>query len=147
MQQKTRNAGFTLIELLVVMVIIGLLVSLVAPRFTGHIGESKIKTAQSQIELLSASLESYYLDIGEYPSTEQGLDALLDAPSGLEDQWNGPYLSKLRIPEDPWGRDFVYKGPENTETQETGLDYIVMSYGKDGKQGGDDENQDLYSYL
>lgn len=146
MEPNNRLRGFTLLELLIVMVIIGLLVSLVAPRFTGRLGESKIKTTKAQIELLSSALESYLLDVGEYPSTTQGLNALLKPPQSVEDQWNGPYLKKLTMPKDAWKNDFIYKGPDDSDVQEKGLDYIIASYGRDAKEGGDDENKDLYSY-
>lgn len=141
-----RQKGFTLLELLIVMVIIGLLVALVAPRFTGRIGESKVKTTQTQIEYLSSALESYYLDTGQYPTTEQGLQALIEAPQDVQDKWNGPYLKKTILPQDGWGNDFIYKGPQSSETKKTGMDYIVMSYGGDNEPGGQGEDQDLYSY-
>ena len=145
-KKHKKNAGFTLLELLIVMVIIGLLVALVAPRFTGKIGESKIKTTQTQIEYLSSALESYYLDTGQYPSTEQGLKALIEAPQGIKEKWDGPYLKKIKLPEDGWGYEFVYKGPNDADTKKLGLDYIIKSLGKDNEPGGQDENQDLYSY-
>lgn len=143
---RRKRSGFTLLELLIVMVIIGLLVSLVAPRLTGRLGESKVKTTKAQIELLSSALESYLLDVGEYPTTEQGLEALLKSPVNVEEQWNGPYLKKLVLPTDAWNHDFIYKGSDDSDVQEKGLDYILISYGRDGKEGGEDENADLYSY-
>lgn len=141
-----RQRGFTLLELLIVMVIIGLLVALVAPRFTSRIGESNVKTTQAQIELLSTALESYYLDVRQYPSTQQGLDALINAPPAVKDQWKGPYLKKLTLPQDAWNREFIYKGPEDQEVSNKGLDFIIASLGRDGDPGGTGENKDLFSY-
>jgi len=135
---KNSKTGFTLIELLIVMIIIGLLASLVGPRLFKHVGEAKTKTAKAQIELLGTALDSYRLDIGSYPTTEQGLDALREKPSGVE-EWNGPYLPK-DVPEDPWGNDYHYKCPG-----EHG-DYDLYSYGADGKSGGEGEDADVKSW-
>jgi len=133
-----KRHGFTLIELLIVMIIIGLLASLVGPRLFQHVGGAKQKTAKAQIELLGTALDSYRLDIGSYPSTEQGLQALREQPSGVEN-WNGPYLPK-KIPQDPWGNDYHYKYPG-----EHG-DYDLYSYGADGEAGGDGEDADVSSW-
>jgi general secretion pathway protein G len=105
---RRRAAGFTLIELLVVLVILGLLAGLVGPRVMKHLGESKTKTARLQIEQLAAALDTYRLEVGVYPSSSQGLDALVERPSGVE-SWNGPYLRKRNLPKDPWGRDYLYR--------------------------------------
>ncbi len=130
--------GFTLIELLIVMIIIGLLASLVGPRLFKHVGGAKQKTAKAQIELLGTALDSYRLDVGSYPTTEQGLDALREKPSGV-DEWNGPYLPK-DVPNDPWGNEYMYKQPgEHGE-------YDLYSYGADEKSGGEGENADVSSW-
>ena len=131
-----RNAGFTLLELLVVMVILGLLVGYVAPKYFAQVGKSEVKTARAQIEALEKALDIYRLDIGHYPTTEQGLAALNARPQN-EPKWSGPYLKK-EVPLDPWGRPYVYKTPG-----EKGGDFDLMSFGKDGKPGGDGENADL----
>src|SRR4051812_15569488 len=103
-------AGFTLVELLVVMVILVLLASLIAPKVMGYLGSSRSKSASVQIQNLATSLELYYLDNGTYPSTTEGLDALVKKPSGSI-AWNGPYLSKANVPLDPWGRPYRYEAP------------------------------------
>lgn len=133
-----RQAGFTLIELLVVMVILGLLAALVAPRLFGRVGQSKLGAAQAQIELFGTALDAFRLDVGRYPATAEGLQALQEKPPDVEN-WNGPYLRKA-IPPDPWGRPYVYKSPgDNGE-------YDLLSYGADGQPGGEGENQDVVSW-
>ena len=128
---KRNKKGFTLIELLIVLVIIGLLASLVGPRLFGKIKKAKIKTAEAQINLLGSALDEYFLDVGQYPTTEMGLNALIERPEGLEN-WDGPYLKKKVIPKDPWGKDYQYKCPG-----EHG-DYDLFSYGPDGQPSSDD---------
>ncbi|MDA8163376.1 MAG: type II secretion system major pseudopilin GspG [Desulfobacteraceae bacterium] len=135
---KDRQAGFTLIELLVVVIIIGLLASLVAPKFFGKLAASKEKTAKAQIELLGEALDSFRLDNGRYPTTEEGLNALRQKPAGL-DTWNGPYLPRA-VPKDPWGHEYVYKCPG-----EHG-DYDLESYGRDGQPGGEGEDADITNW-
>ncbi len=131
-------AGFTLLELLVVMVIIGMLASFVAPKFFAQIGKSKTKTARAQIDALEKSLDQYRLDIGHYPTTEQGLAALNERPAG-EAKWSGPYLKKS-VPMDPWSHAYIYKAPgEHGE-------YDLLSYGKDGQPGGTDEAEDITNW-
>ena len=131
--------GFTLIELLVVLVILGLLASLVGPRVMKHLGESKSKTAVLQIEELSNALDLYRLETGTYPTTEQGLRALVEQPVGA-DQWNGPYLRKATIRNDPWGQPYQYRYPG-----EHG-DFDIFSLGADNSQGGDGENRDVLGW-
>lgn len=131
--------GFTLIELLVVLVILGLLAGLVGPQVMRYLGESKTKTARLQIEDLSAGLDLYRLEVGRYPSTEQGLEALVRQPSGV-DKWNGPYLRKSELPQDPWGVPYRYQSPG-----EHGA-YDLYTLGADGQPGGDGENQDVASW-
>jgi len=133
-----RDSGFTLIELLVVVIIIGLLASLVAPKFFGKLGMSKQKTAKAQIELFGAALDEFRLDNGRYPGTEEGLLALRDKPDGLEN-WAGPYLPKA-IPKDAWGHDYAYSSPGEH------YDYDLISYGRDGELGGEDEDSDIVSW-
>jgi len=132
------SQGFTLIELLVVMVIIGLLASLVAPKMFSKIDSSKIKTARAQIELLGTALDSYRLDNGKYPTTEQGLTILRNRPIN-QSTWDGPYLPK-DIPLDPWGGQYSYKSPGDHN------EYDLSSFGADGKVGGEGENADINSW-
>jgi general secretion pathway protein G len=135
---RKRDEGFTLIELLVVLIILGLLSALVAPKFFGKIEKAKTKTAKAQVELLGAALDDFRLDNGRYPTTEEGLKALREKPGDLE-TWDGPYLPKP-VPEDPWGRPYHYQSPG-----EHG-DYDLFSYGKDGVEGGEKDNQDVVSW-
>jgi len=133
-----RSSGFTLLELLVVMVIIGMLAGFVAPKFFAQIGKSQTKTARAQIDALEKSLDQYRLDVGRYPSNEQGLAALMDRPTG-EAKWSGPYLKKA-VPMDPWSNAYVYKFPgEHGE-------YDLISHGKDGQPGGAGESEDITSW-
>ncbi|MFO1267006.1 MAG: type II secretion system major pseudopilin GspG [Rubrivivax sp.] len=131
-------AGFTLLELLVVIVIIGLLATLIAPRYFDQVGKSNVKVAKAQIVALEKALDQYRLDVGQYPSTEQGLAALLTRPAGV-DKWAGPYLKKA-VPPDPWGRAYLYKSPG-----EHG-DVDLASYGADGQPGGTGEAEDATSW-
>jgi general secretion pathway protein G len=131
-------AGFTLLELLVVLVILGLLVGYVAPRFFGQVGKSEVKVAKAQIRSLEDALDQYRLDVGRYPATEQGLAALNTQPAG-EARWQGPYLKKA-VPNDPWGNPYQYRSPgEHGE-----LD--LSSLGKDGQPGGAGEAADLANW-
>jgi general secretion pathway protein G len=132
------RAGFTLLELLVVVVIIGLLVGYVAPRYFGQVGKSEVTTAKAQIDALEKALDQFRLDTGHYPSTELGLGALVNRPQN-EPKWNGPYLRK-DVPLDPWGKAYTYKQPG-----ERG-DYDIMSFGKDGQPGGTGENADISNH-
>ncbi len=129
--------GFTLVELLVVMVIIGLLAALVAPRLFPKLGKGKQAAAKAQIELIGQALDHYRLDTGHYPTTEQGLNALVTNPG--VDKWQGPYLKK-GLPLDPWGKSYVYQYPGSHG------EYDLYSYGRDGKPGGDGEDEDIVSW-
>jgi general secretion pathway protein G len=130
--------GFTLLELLVVLVIIGLLVGYVGPRYFSQVGKSEVKAARAQIKALEDSLDQYRLDVGHYPSAEQGLAALNTAPAG-ESRWQGPYLKKA-VPKDPWGNPYQYRYPgEHGEVD-------LFSFGKDGQPGGDDEAADIVNW-
>jgi len=133
-----RAAGFTLLELLVVMVIIGLLAGYVGPKYFAQIGKSEIKTAKAQIDSLDKALAQYRIDTGHYPSTEQGLAALVTRPQN-EPKWEGPYLTK-GLPADPWGNPYQYKSPG-----EHG-DVDILSFGKDGQPGGTGENADITNW-
>jgi general secretion pathway protein G len=136
--QASAVAGFTLLELLVVMVIIGLLAGYVAPKYFSQVGKSEVKVARAQLDAIEKALDQYRLDVGRYPSTEQGLAALNARPSG-EAKWAGPYLKK-ETPPDPWGKPYQYKAPgENGE-------YDLFSFGKDGQPGGTGEAADLTNW-
>jgi len=136
--QKGRERGFTLLELLVVMVIIGLLVGYVGPKYFAQIGKSEVKATKAQIDSLGKALDQYRLDTGHYPTTEQGLNALVTKPAN-EAKWDGPYLVKA-VPLDPWGHPYVYKSPG-----EHG-DFDLLSYGKDGQPGGSGESADITNW-
>ena len=131
--------GFTLLELLVVMVIIGLLAGYVGPKYFAQIGKSEIKAARAQIDSLGKALDQFRLDTGHYPTQEEGLAALVARQPG-EPRWDGPYLSK-DVPLDPWGNPYLYKIPGDHG------EYDLLSYGKDGKPGGADENIDITNWL
>jgi general secretion pathway protein G len=136
-KKEMRAAGFTLIELLVVLVIIGLLGAVVAPRFIGKGEKAKPQIARQQIELLGTALDTYKLDIGNYP---ESLNLLIETGQEEMSKWDGPYLAKKVIPKDPWGNEYVYKYPgENSE-------YDLSSYGKDGEEGGENLNRDINSW-
>jgi len=133
------SRGFTLIELLVVLVILGLLAGLVGPRVLKYLGGAKSDTARLQIEELGAGLDLFHLEVGRYPTTEEGLSALTAKPTGIEN-WYGPYLKKKNIPADPWGNDYHYRFPgENGE-------YDLYSLGRDNSDGGEGEDADVVSW-
>lgn len=136
--------GFTLIEILIVVVIIGLLATLVAPRLIGKLSESKEKIARQQIEMISTALDLFRADVGRYPTTEEGLKALVKKPEEVpKELWRGPYLKHGKLPKDPWGRPFHYFGPDSEYAKSKGVDYVIISYGADGKPGGEGENKDI----
>jgi len=130
-----RNKGFTLIELLVVLVILTLLAGLVGPRVMSLLGGAKSKTAALQITDLEKSFEIFKLDVGRYPTTEEGLNALVAKPATASG-WNGPYL-KGGLPNDPWGKPYIYKSPAENGAFE------ILTLGADGVPGGDGENADI----
>ena len=129
------HKGFTLLELLVVVAIIGLLAAFVGPRVFGHLGKSEVTTAKAQIEALVRALDAYRLDMGNYPDTAQGLQALVVRPADAA-KWNGPYLQK-DVPLDPWGHPYLYKFPGAQH------EFDLISYGRDGVPGGTGEDADL----
>jgi general secretion pathway protein G len=138
---KKKSRGFTLIELMVVIVILGILAGLVLPRFMGRTEEAKKTKARLQIENLEGALKLYKLDIGTYPTTEQGLEALVQKPSTgtVPKNWReGGYLEKAKVPEDPWGRPYVYMAPGIKNR-----DFDLKSLGADGEEGGEGENADI----
>jgi general secretion pathway protein G len=138
MRVRPGERGFTLIEIMIVVIIIGLLAALVGPKLFGKLSMAKQKSAKMQIELFGTALDAFRLDTGRYPTTEEGLKALREKPSGVE-RWQGTYLPK-EIPLDPWGKSYVYKSPG-----EHG-DYDLISYGLDGVEGGEGENEDVVSW-
>ncbi len=135
--------GFTLIELLVVIVVIGVLASLVGPSIFQHVGAAKTTTARSQIEMLGAALDAYRLDNGRYPTTQQGLAALWTAPAAepRPSSWRGPYLRK-ESPPDPWKSPYAYRSP----AEQSRGGYDLLSYGEDGKPGGEGDAADIVSW-
>ena len=133
------NKGFTLIELLVVVAILALLAGIVGPQVMKRLGDSKSKAAKIQIEELASALEIYKIDTSRYPTSEQTLQALVQEPAGV-DGWNGPYLRKNFVPKDPWKKEYFYRYPgRNTE-------FEIYSFGADGTEGGEKENQDVVSW-
>lgn len=132
--------GMTLIELLVVLVILGLIASLAGPQVMKYLGGAKTDTAKQQIHLFEGILDGYKLDNGRYPTTQEGLAALVAAPAGVT-SWKGPYLKKNSVPKDPWNNDYHYVSPG-----EQNRPYDILSYGADGKPGGEGENKDVNSW-
>jgi general secretion pathway protein G len=123
------KAGFTLVEMLVVLTIIALILGLVGPRVLNYLGESRSKTAKLQIESFGSALDLFYLDSGRYPTTSEGLNALVQRPTGAE-IWNGPYVKGGKVPSDPWGNVYQYRSPVEAAP------YEIVSYGSDGHEGG-----------
>jgi len=130
------DAGFTLIELLIVLVILGLLASLVAPRLFDQLGRARSQTTGVQMEALRTTLDLFRLDVGRYPTSEEGLRALVERPAGLGN-WRGPYVDRADRLQDGWGRAFVYRSPGRQRP------YELISLGADGAPGGDGENADM----
>lgn len=136
---RASESGFTLVELLVVLVILGMLVGFVAPQVFKYLGKAKSDSAQVQIARLGSALDLYRLEVGHYPASDEGLDALLEQPADA-DRWNGPYIDKAGALDDPWKKPYVYRFPgENGE-------YDLYSLGADGQEGGEGENRDIVSW-
>jgi general secretion pathway protein G len=139
MKRSRYNAGFTFIEMMVVVSIIGLLIVLVGPRFIRGQEKAEVRAAAAQIANFGTALDTFRLDVGRYPNTQEGLAALIQRPSST-DRWDGPYL-KTNVPNDPWGRPFFYRSPG-----EGGRPYDLYSLGSDGAPGGDGPNRDVLSW-
>jgi general secretion pathway protein G len=139
MAGRKPQAGFTLIEIMVVMVIIGLLMALVGPNLIGRSEKAKSQAAAMQIERLGTVLDTFRLDVGRYPTTQEGLQVLVQRPMGV-DRWDGPYINK-GVPKDPWDRPYIYRSPG-----EAGRPYDLYSLGADGAPGGTDNNRDITSW-
>jgi general secretion pathway protein G len=130
--------GFTLVEIIVVITIIALIMTLVGPRVLNYLTESKVKAAKIQIESLASALDLYFLDTGQYPSNAEGLNALVQR-TGSSSGWSGPYLRGTVVPNDPWGRPYVYRAPGSQSS------YDIISYGSDGQEGGSGVAADIIS--
>jgi len=139
MRNTLNYAGFTLIELLVVLVILGLLAGMVGPNVMKYIGSSKVEVAKAQLEDLSAGLDLFKLDVGRYPSNDEGLRVLVEGGEGIMG-WNGPYLRKKKLPLDPWNREYVYAVPGRENA------YDLLSLGADGEHEGSGEDADLSAW-
>ncbi|HUF42606.1 MAG TPA: type II secretion system major pseudopilin GspG [Verrucomicrobiae bacterium] len=133
-----KQEGFTLVELIVVVIIIGLLSGLVLPQFIRQSERATARAAKAQIELLGTALDTFRLDVGRYPTTQEGLQALTQKPGGV-DRWDGPYLRK-DVPNDPWGRPYIYKSPGDHGP------YDILSHGADGVPGGEGNDRDVVSW-
>lgn len=130
--------GFTLLELVMVLVIIGVILAMVGPRIFSNVGRANSEIAKTKIAEIGGQLELFKLDVGRYPTSQEGLGALLAAPAGVAN-WNGPYIRDPKTLKDPWTRDFVYRSP----AEKGGYD--LFSLGADGKEGGDGENKDVHN--
>lgn len=141
-QLKKDESGLTLIELTIVIVILGILAAFIAPRIINAPQKANVSKAKIEISNLSTALQLYATEVGQFPSSEQGLDALWRAPNPAPPNWGGPYIQQP-ITNDPWGNPYVYLNPSN----HTGYDFDLMSYGRDGKLGGIDFDADITSWI
>jgi len=137
-RRRSGEGGYTLVELLVVITIIGLIVALVGPRVLNYLGDSKVKTAKIQIQGFASALDLFYLDAGRYPTGSEGLNALVQRPTGVA-AWNGPYLKGGNVPLDPWGKAYAYRAPGSNAP------YEIVSRGSDGQEGGTGNAADISS--
>lgn len=135
--KKSLRRGFTLIELIVVIVILGILAALIIPKIIGRTSDAKVGAAKTDLATLSSALSQFRLDTGRYPTTEEGLNALVTPPSDVADKVKGSYIAKL--PKDPWGNDYIYKYPGDSGSDS----YILESYGSDGAEGGTGDAADI----
>jgi general secretion pathway protein G len=135
-RQNSGEAGFTLVEMLVVITIIGLIMGLIGPRVLNYLSESKVKAARIQLQSFSSALDLFYLDAGRFPSTAEGLTALVQRAPGVA-AWNGPYLKGGSVPNDPWNHPYVYRSPGERGP------YDIVSYGSDGQEGGSGQAADI----
>jgi len=139
MNKRRAQRGFTLLELLVVLVILGLLAAVAGPQVMKHVGGAKSSTAKLQIEEFGAALDMFKLEVGRYPNTQEGLQALSEAPSGATN-WNGPYLKKKTVPKDPWGNDYHFESPGQHGA------FDIFSYGADNREGGEGDDKDVVNW-
>jgi len=141
-RREDRQAGFTFIEIMVAMMILLILIGAAGFTYIRYVARARVVGAKNQVEAFSIALNSYYLDNGRYPTNEQGLKALWEKPvlEPLPAQWTGPYLNK-EVPKDPWGHEYEYKNPGPS-----GLPFAIRSFGADGVEGGDGNDQDVLSW-
>ena len=137
LRSASRTRGMTLIEILVVLVLIGVVLGIVGGNFIGKGEKAKADAAKIEISQIAQTLDLYKLEIGRYPTTQEGLQALITAPAGVSN-WNGPYWKRSTVPKDPWGTEYKYLPSQNAP-------YEIISLGADGKEGGDGPNKDLSS--
>jgi len=132
------RSAFTLLELLIVLAILGLLAAMVVPRLGGEVQDAQVKTTRTQLATLTTAVERFAIDVGRYPSADEGLSALIERPTGVaEDAWEGPYLTKRTLPADGWKRPFLYEINDG--------DFVIRSLGADGAVGGEGNDADLAS--
>ena len=134
------NRGFSLLELLVVLLLLGAFAGIFAPKIFGQAEKAKQKAAKLEIDQIGQALDLYKLEIGRYPTTQEGLQALMTAPSGVSN-WNGPYLKRNSVPKDPWSNEYKYVSPGDQNRP-----YDIVSFGSDGKEGGDGDGKDITSW-
>ena len=142
MEMKRKRKGFTLIELLMVILIITMLAVFVVPRMLKRVGSAKRDIAKSKMAIIESALGNFYLDCGRYPSSDEGLEALIDAPADLEEKWNGPYLKQSSL-DDPWDNPYMYEEEGSINIGS----FDIVSYGADGEPGGEEgsENEDIFN--
>jgi len=140
MSLRRAGGGFTLIELLVVLLILGMIAGLAGPQIMSYLGDSKAKAAKLQITEFETTLDLFKIDVGRYPDTQEGLQALIQAPATGADRWRGPYLKKKAVPKDPWNNDYQYTFPGKHGS------FDIVSLGADGREGGEGENKDIASW-
>jgi general secretion pathway protein G len=131
-----RERGFSLLELVIVLIILGTIMAILAPRIFGNLGRANASVAKAKIEQLSGQLEIMRLEVGRYPTSQEGLRSLMEKPPGM-DRWNGPYVKDPTALKDPWGNDFKYAAPGQ------GKPFDIVSLGADGKEGGEGEDRDV----